>query len=198
MSPQALSIFLYKIGAIQFGDFTFKSGRKSSNYVNLRKIISFPDVLRDIANLMWEKARTIEYDLVCGVPYTALPIATIYSLLSNVPMVMRRKEKKEYGTKQMIEGVYQTGQSCLVIEDVITTGASIMETTKELADVGLVVHDVIAVIDREEGGKAALSKHYRVQALITLTELFNHLLKAAPLTETDRELIHASLSQKLS
>src|SRR3990167_8589955 len=111
---------LYKIGAVRFGQFTLKSGQHSPFYLDLRRIISYPELLQDMAKQLWEQARHYPFDVLCGVPYTALPLATALSLAHHIPMVMRRKEQKEYGTKQKIEGVYQPGQQCLIIEDVIT------------------------------------------------------------------------------
>src|SRR5579883_2803864 len=133
---------LYRIGAIQFGEFTLKSGQTSSIYINLRKIISYPELLRTIADAMWQKVKDCQFNLVCGVPYTALPIATCLSLDHDIPMIMRRKEKKSYGTKQQIEGKFAAGQTCLIIEDVITSGMSILETTADLEEAGLKIKDL--------------------------------------------------------
>ena len=94
MNSENLIFALYKIGAIQLGEFKLKSGQTSSIYINLRKIISYPDLLRQISHAMWEKIHEQQFDLICGVPYTALPIATCISLEKNIPMIMRRKEKK--------------------------------------------------------------------------------------------------------
>lgn len=171
MPNQSLITSLYDIGAIQFGEFTLKSGQTSSVYINLRKIISYPNILRNIARAMWDKVTGCQFDLVCGVPYTALPIATCLSLEHNIPMIMRRKEKKAYGTKQMIEGVYQSGQSCLIIEDVITTGGSIIETANELEQAGIKINDLVVLIDREQGGKENLEAKYRVHSLFTLSQI---------------------------
>lgn len=187
---------LYKIGAIQFGEFKLKSGQMSSVYMNLRKIISYPDILRSVAEAMWLATKQSSYDLVCGVPYTALPIATCLSLEHHVPMIMRRKEKKDYGTKQTIEGVYTQNQTCLVIEDVITTGGSIIETASELEANGLVITDVVALIDREQGGHENLSQKYRVHTILTMTEILNELLNSNLLQATERDCIEKFLLER--
>jgi uridine monophosphate synthetase len=171
MQKEPLIQSLYSIGVVQFGEFKLKSGQTSSVYVNLRKIISYPDILRDVANAMWEACKHCEFDLVCGVPYTALPIATCISLEHNIPMIMRRKEKKDYGTKQMIEGEFKAGQRVLVIEDVVTSGASILETTEELENAGLKVVDLVALIDREQGGRETLEKKYKLHSILSLSEI---------------------------
>ncbi|MBV9576381.1 MAG: orotate phosphoribosyltransferase, partial [Gammaproteobacteria bacterium] len=90
----AIITSLYQMGAIQFGEFQLKSGQTSSIYLNLRKIISYPELLRHVSNAMWNAVQACQFDLVCGVPYTALPIATCISLTHHIPMIMRSKEKK--------------------------------------------------------------------------------------------------------
>src|SRR5690606_29601697 len=119
--------------------------------------------LQKIAAIIWQKISSVKpqkIDLICGVPYTALPIAVCISIQHHIPMVMRRKEKKEYGTKQMVEGVYVKGQRCLIVEDIITTGSSIIETADELVHSGLEITDVIGLIDREQGGKKQLKNRF--------------------------------------
>ena len=106
---------------------------------------------------------------------------------------MRRKEKKEYGTKQTVEGVFTPGQRCLVIEDVITTGGSLIETTTELEAAGIQVTDVVALIDREQGGKENLSKKYNTFTILSLSEILNSLLKSDLLNSTERNIIETFL-----
>lgn len=196
MLKETLITSLYQIGSIQFGEFNLKSGKVSSVYMNLRKIISYPDILRLVAKSMWEETTDCHFDLVCGVPYTALPIATCISLEHNIPMIMRRKEKKDYGTKQSIEGEFKPGQRCIVVEDVITTGGSIIETAIELENAGLHINDVIALVDREQGGKENLKK-YNTHSILTMSEILNFLLRSNLLNSTERNLIDKFLTDKI-
>lgn len=196
MSNDTLIFSLYKIGAIQFGEFKLKSGLTSSIYINLRKIISYPDVLRSVADRMWEITQHCQFDLVCGVPYTALPIATCISLTHNIPMIMRRKEKKDYGTKQMIEGEFKPGQRCLIIEDIVTTGSSIIETADELENAGVQVNDLVALIDREQGGKANLEKKYKLHTVLSLSHILQTMLSSTLLTANERSLVEQFLLER--
>lgn len=192
----ALVLDLYKIGAIQFGDYTLKSGHKTSIYINLRKIISYPDLLRRVAEAIWNEVKTCQFDHICGVPYAALPIATCVSLDHRIPMVMRRKEQKSYGTKQTIEGEFKQGESALIIEDVVTLGTSIIETGEALTEAGLTCTDVVAFIDREQGGKSLLEKKYRTHFVLSLTHLLDILLESGLLTADEQTTIQQFLKMR--
>ncbi|KAF5271526.1 hypothetical protein FQR65_LT05146 [Abscondita terminalis] len=110
--------------------------------------------------------------LLCGVPYTALPMATAVSLEQNLPMLMCRKETKNYGTKKQIEGVFKFGQDCLIIEDVVTTGGSALQIAEVLKKHGLQVKDIVVLVDRQQGGKEALlAAGYQLHSVFTLNEL---------------------------
>eukprot|EP00475_Leptophrys_vorax_P028498 TRINITY_DN4125_c0_g1_i1.p1 TRINITY_DN4125_c0_g1~~TRINITY_DN4125_c0_g1_i1.p1 ORF type:complete len:492 (-),score=144.42 TRINITY_DN4125_c0_g1_i1:54-1370(-) len=129
---------------------------------------------------MWNKLpqelrATFQY--ICGVPYTALPIATALSISHKIPMVMRRKEAKAYGTKKAIEGVWKEDSNCLVVEDLVTSGISVFETIEPLKKAGLSVSDVIVLLDREQGGRNNLEKNgVRLHAVFTITEILQQLV----------------------
>jgi len=197
MNRNQLVEALYQLGAIQFGDFTLKSGLHSKIYLDLRRIISIPNVLRSISELIWQKVENCQFDLICGVPYTALPIATCISLDHNIPMIMRRKEKKAYGTKQQIEGIFAQDETCLIIEDLITTGSSILETVEDLNAHQIKVHDVAMLIDRGKDGKNNLkNKNLNVHAVFTLKEILTSLVESVLISAEEKIIIQSLLDDQ--
>jgi len=134
--------------------------------------------------------KQVQFDVLCGVPYTALPIATIMSAETKVPMVMRRKEAKAYGTKQTIEGVFRKDQTCLVVEDLVTSGISVFETVVPLQEVGLKVHDVVVLVDRQQGGRQNLQKRgLNLHAVFTISDILTVLRNANRLDEKLHEKV---------
>lgn len=185
----------YKLGIIKFGRFTLKSGIESPFYVDLRPLASDPKILKHLANYMLEMLPLDNFDLICGVPYAALPMATAMSLESYIPLIIKRKEAKDYGTKKLIEGIFTKGQNCLLVEDVITSGKSLLETIPEVENEGLSVSDIVVVLDRQQGGKEILEKKgYRVHTLFTITEVCKILKDEGHLIDEEVERINDFLA----
>ncbi|MBU0731770.1 orotate phosphoribosyltransferase [Patescibacteria group bacterium] len=196
MDKKELILKLADINAIKFGEFTLKSGIQSPIYIDLRVIVSFPEVLRAVSDEMWKKVEDLDFDMVCGVPYTALPIATAISLDHDIPMVMRRKEVKKYGTKQAIEGIFEPGQTCLIVEDLVTSGSSVFETIEPLEAQDIKVRDVVVLLDREQGGRQNLAeKNYNLHSVITMQELLDTLLEANKIGEAMHDKVMEFIKQ---
>lgn len=182
MTHKELILNLFNIGAVKFGEFKLKSGILSPIYIDLRITVSYPELLRAVADAMWERIQQVKFDILCGVPYTALPIATVLSVTHAIPMVMRRKEVKDYGTKKTIEGAFEKGQICLVVEDLVTSGMSVFETIEPLEYEGLVIKDIVVLLDREQGGKKHIEERGRtLHAVFTITDLLHVLTGAGKL-----------------
>ena len=148
-----LVLELHRIGAVKFGSFKLKSGLNSPFYIDLRMIVSFPEIVELIATLLLaDKIRGLKFDAVTGIPYTALPIASVLCAKLKIPLIYQRKEPKAYGTALSIEGVYKKGDTCLVIDDVMT-GESKIEIADAFKEAGLLVKDFVIVVDRSFDGQ---------------------------------------------
>ncbi len=176
---QALANRLYDIGAIKFGSFTLKSGLVSPFYIDLRPIVSYPDILKQLSELLWENLENMDYDYICGVPYSGLSFASATSMMHNVPMLIKRKERKKYGTKRLVEGSQKPGDQIVLIEDVVSSGASLLETIADMNDERLITSNILVVIDREQGGTDLLkAEGYDVRSLFTVNQLLDQLVKS--------------------
>lgn len=185
----------YQLEIIKFGKFTLKSGIESPFYVDLRPLASDPKILKSLSNFLLEILPLEHFDLLCGVPYAALPMATAMSLESDIPLIIKRKEAKKYGTKKLIEGIFSKGQNCLVVEDVITSGKSLLETIPEIENEGLKVTDIVVVLDRQQGGKELLEQHgFRVHTLFNITEVCEFLSSEKMLGDDDIQRINDFLA----
>jgi uridine monophosphate synthetase len=166
---------LLEAGCIKFGEFTLKSGLKSPIYIDLRRIISHPKLLAEIAQAYLPIVSSLQFSRIAGLPYAAIPIATAISLAGNYPMIYPRKEVKTYGTKAEIEGEYHADETVLVIDDLATTGGSKFEAIEKLTGAGLVVKDIVVLVDRQSGAKESLEQAgYSMHAVLTISQLLDH------------------------
>lgn len=189
-NKEKIILELHKIGAIKFGEFKLKSGLISPFYIDLRIIVSYPELMNLICDEIIEISKNLNFDIITGIPYTALPIASIISTKINKPLIYIRKEEKAYGTTQKIEGIYQEGQTCLVIDDVMTTGESKFEQAAELENCGVKVKDFVIVVDRSNNGGDELSKKgYNLKAILTIYDIVKVLKEQNILNDTQVDTI---------
>ena len=167
---QALVDAFVRTGALRFGHFTLASGRTSPYYVDAKRAITEPDVLRAIAKAMAPFAAGA--DRIAGVELGAVPIAAAVALESGKPYLMVRKQPKEHGTRGGFEGALNPGDRVLFVEDVVTTGGTLVAAIERLRAGGAVVEDAAVIVDRREGGGEALAAiGVRLHALLNADDL---------------------------
>ena len=155
------------------GHFVLASGKESDYYVNMKKAITNPEILKTIAELISEKIEGENIDKIAGPALGAVPIAVASSLNTKIPLLMIRKEKKGYGTSKQIEGELNTGDNVIVVEDVTTTGGSLLKAIKVIKDNGGIVKRAFVVVDREEGASDAFENEgIKLEPLISVSEFF--------------------------
>jgi len=204
---------LHDIGCVKFGQFKLKSGLLSPIYIDLRLLVTHPAVLRQVAQAMaatMTQLSTVHgpvspfakqdvgsgpnahFDRLAAIPYAGLPIGVAVSLETGQPLIYPRKEAKDYGTAKLIEGEYHAGETVLLVDDLITKGTAKIEALKPLTDAGLIVKDLLVLIDREQGGAAELAaRGITLHAVFTLTQLLDGLVTSSRLQVAQREAILA-------
>ena len=169
-----LALDLHRIGALKFGEFTYKSGIVSPIYIDLRLFISYPQVLKKVAKLYAAQLTNLKYDRLAGVAYAALPIAGAISLELEKPWIFMRKEglQKGYGLKKSLEGEFREGETVVMIEDLVTKATSLLEAIPAIEAHGLTIKDAVVLLDYGKGGGENLTaKGYTLHAFMTVREL---------------------------
>ena len=191
---ETLVLTLHDIGAVQFGRFRLHSGKESRIYIDLRLLVSFPAALRQATAAYAGVLAALDYDLLAATPLAGLPIGTAIGLHLDKPLIYPRKTAKSYGTGKNIEGRWSIGQTVVVIDDLITSGDSVLETVASVKAAGLHVRDAVVLIDREQGGREMLlAQGYRVHPVMSLRQMLEILVSHGRLTGSQRDEVLMSL-----
>ena len=188
------STFLFENKIIQFGDFTLASGKKSSYYVDLRLVPSYPhDFRRMVKHLQNEITNDVgldNFDSLVSVPTGGLVIASALAIETVKPLIYVRSKPKDYGTSKSVEGKIQEGMKVVMVDDVATTGGSVLNGIKSLKEANIKIEDAYVIVNRMEGADEALKEQG-----VTLHSLLNVLEITKALHE--QNLIGDEILQKV-
>ena len=182
------SAFLYEKKIIRFGDFTLASGKKSPYYIDLRLVPSFPiyyrKMIKGLQNLIAEDVGLENFHSLVSVPTGGLVVAASLAIEIVKPIIYVRKEAKEHGTGKAVEGVTCQDMKLLMIEDVVTSGGSVINAIKSIKAEKMKVTDAYAVVDRMEGATEALqAEGVKLHSLLTIKQIAESLFEQKLITE---------------
>ncbi len=161
---------LIECGAFKTGEFTLTSGKKSNFYVDIKQASTNPQILKEIAECMASKMKG--EDKIAGMELGAVPLAVALSLETKIPYLIIRKEERKHGTGKLIEGPLKSGDSVLLVEDVTTTGSSLIKAAEIIRKEGGKVKRALVVVDREEGATELLKEHdLELEPMVKVSEM---------------------------
>jgi len=190
----SLIVELFDIGCLLFGEYVQASGAVFNYYIDLRQIISDPNLFHRVLHSYAELLRQLQFDRIAGIPYGSLPTATGLSLMLHKPLIYPRKEVKAHGARRLIEGDFQEGDQVVVVDDILITGGSVLEGVGKLQSSGLVVRDVVVFIDhggqRDRQAKQRLAEAgLNLHAVLDIERITRVLLQQGRLSPSQAALL---------
>jgi len=196
-----VSLSLIRNDALKIGDYVLSSGKQSPYYVDLRQAISNPIAMDWIANslarIVVNEIGTLKIDKMMGVPTAGVPFATLVSQKLAIPMLYYRKERKEHGVRKKIEGDMERNDRILMIDDLITTGQSVIMAAEAAREQGGIVSELVVLLDREQGGREYIRSHnIEPHVLFSISEAFSWLKQVKLLSNEDYKMIAEYIVQE--
>ena len=197
-----VGILLIKNDAIKFGDYILASGKRSPYYVDLRQTISSPITMDWIANslsrIILNEIGRDKIDRVLGVPTAGIPFATVVSQKLGIPLIYYRQARKEHGVRKKIEGILQRNDRVLIVDDLITTGESVIEGAEVIRDQGGVVNELVVLLDREQGGQERLrSSRIEPHALFKISSAMTWLHSVGLIEDKVFDTVKAYIEEEI-
>lgn len=191
---ESLIVDLFDIGCLLFGEYVQASGAIFNYYVDLRQIISDPNLFHRVLHAYADKLQGLEFDRIAGIPYGSLPTATGLSLQLHKPLIYPRKEVKAHGARRLIEGDFEEGDLVVVVDDILITGGSVLEGIGKLESSGLVVQDVVVFIDHggdhdRRARERLAAAGYRCHAVLDISQITEVLYRAGRLSDAQAETL---------
>lgn len=182
---------LLKTGAVKFGVFKLTSGKISSYYIDLRLILSFPDALKKVIEFYEKLANEVglnNFQRIAGIPTAGVPFASILAFKLNKPFIYVRKEAKPHGRERKIEGLLYPGENVLIVDDLATTGKTIVNAVKSIKAEGGTVSHAIVLIDREENAQEKLiEENVELKCFMKVSEIAKKLFELGAIDVKDYE-----------
>jgi orotate phosphoribosyltransferase len=187
-----IALALAKHNCVLIGEFKLSSGVTSPYYIDLRTVPSHPKLFDLVTNAYVAALKTLklDFDRIAGVATAGVPIATLVAHKLEKPFLYVRKEEKAHGTKGLVEGIVNSGDSVLIVDDVATTGGSLQRAVEALRERGGEVKHVVVLIDREQGaGKNLAAKGIKLISLMTSSKLIEELHLKGIIAKGDYEKV---------
>lgn len=167
---------LFRTRAVSFGQFKLASGKESTYYINSKKVLFYSEAVALLGEAIWQSTRDLDIQAVGGLEVGAIPMATAAVLRyhqggKSLEGFFVRKKPKEHGSQERIEGVLPPGARVAVVDDVLTTGGSVVQAIEEVEKAGARVVTVLCIVDRLEGAREKLTPKYHYQPLFTIRDL---------------------------
>ncbi len=196
-----VSLSLIRNDALKIGDYILRSGKKSPYYVDLRLSISnhiaMDWIANSLARIVINEIGREKIDKIMGVPTAGIPFATIVSQKLAKPMLYYRRERKEHGVRKKIEGILERNDRILMIDDLITTGQSVIDAAEAAREQGGIVCELVVLLDREQGGRESIRRNnIEPHVLFNISEAFNWLNEVQLLSDKDHEMIMAYIKSE--
>lgn len=192
---------LHKIDAIKFGIFKLTSGKTSPYYIDLRIIPSVPDAYQDICNYYAQTITTQigqkNFDRIAGIPIAGLPFASQIAYNLKKPFLYIRKGIRLHGRERRVEGILVSGERVLLLDDLVTTGITLIKAADAVRAEGGIVTDAVAFLDREEGGKEKLQAHgINLHPVLRISEITNTLYDIGAVDDESLKTIKKQIKKK--
>lgn len=194
------TIFLFENKILRFGDFTLASGKKSPYYIDLRLVASYPHqfrkMIKNLQNLISDELGLDSFESIVSVPTGGLVIASALAIETVKPLMYVRNKPKDYGTTKSIEGKFSEGMKVVMIDDVATTGGSVINAIKILKEENIIIKDAYVIVNRSEGAEQALKEQgVKIHQIADMREMTEILHKEGKISDDILQQVKDRINQ---